>query len=358
METTPSRAAPRKPASGAAAKPPPWKSLVAKYQKPDVSASIQQFCVTLAAFLGMAALTMYSLNIGYWLTVLLAIPTAGFLVRLFIVQHDCGHGSFFRSRKLNDSVGMICSIFTLTPYHYWQRSHSIHHAHANNLEHRGIGDIYLMTVNEYQAQNWWGRLRYRLYRNPIVLFIIGPSLMFIVIHRFPGYSQPAMKKVAHTVWWTDLALLIFYGALALLVGWQAVAITVLTVMFFAAGAGMWLFYVQHQFEGVQWDHEEKWDFGLAALQGASYYKLPRILQWFTGNIGFHHIHHLSPRIPNYKLEQCHNENEMFQDATVLTIPTSLKMMTLTLWDEERRELISFRELKQRQKKLTPQTAQS
>jgi omega-6 fatty acid desaturase (delta-12 desaturase) len=290
----------------------------------------------------------FSVQIGYWLTLLLSIPTAGFLMRLFIIQHDCGHGSFFRSRKANDSVGLACSLFTMTPYYYWQKSHAIHHANAGNLEHRGIGDIYTMTVQEYLALSKWGQFKYRLYRNPFILFVLVPTVLFVILYRFPSSDNPALKRVQSSVHWTTLALAILMGGLIWLVGLKALLLIHLPVMIIASTLGTWLFFVQHQFEDTYWAGGDTWDYTLAALQGSSYYKLPKILQWFTGNIGFHHIHHLSPRIPNYLLEQCHEENPLFQETIVLTLRSSLKSMALTLWDEEQKKLIGFHQLKQQQ----------
>jgi omega-6 fatty acid desaturase (delta-12 desaturase) len=292
-----------------------------------------------------------SLDISYWLTLLLSLPTAGFLVRLFIIQHDCGHGSFFNSRKVNDLTGMLCSIFTLVPYHYWQKSHAIHHANAGNLEHRGIGDIYTMTVNEYLQQPRWRKLIYRLYRNPLFLFILVPTSLFVVLYRFPTSRAKAMKRVRSSIYWTNLAIALLVGGMVWLVGLKAFLLVHVPIIIITSLAGTWLFFIQHQFEDTYWASDDAWDYTLAALQGSSYYKLPKILQWFTGNIGFHHIHHLSPRIPNYLLEKCHNENPMFQETVVLTLRSSLKSIFLSLWDEEQKKLISFHRLKQRQPEM-------
>lgn len=325
-----------------------WKSLVAKYQSSHTWKSVWQLCNSLVPFLSLWYVMYLSLEVGYWLTLLLALPTAGFLVRLFIIQHDCGHGSFFSSRKWNDLVGMGCSLFTLTPYYYWQRSHAIHHAHAGNLEERGVGDVYTMTVKEYLGQSWWGRFKYRLYRHPLILFVIVPTLLFVVLYRFPASQKKAMKRVRSSVYWTNLALAVMVGGLIWLIGWQAFLLIHAPIVVLSTSVGTWLFFVQHQFEDTYWASGESWDYTLAALQGSSYYKLPKVLQWFTGNIGFHHIHHLSPRIPNYRLEQCHNENPLFQQTVVLTLRTSLRSIFLSLWDEEQKKLIGFHQLRQRQ----------
>lgn len=323
---------------------PTWKNLVEKYQTAHTWRSIWQVCNSFIPFFICWSLMVLSLDVSYWLTLLLSVPTAGFLMRLFIIQHDCGHGSFFRSRKANDNVGLACSLFTMTPYYYWQRSHAIHHANASNLEHRGIGDIYTMTVQEYLALSKWDRFKYRLYRNPFILFVLVPTFLFVVLYRFSSSDKPAMQRVRSSVYWTNLALALLVGGLMWLIGVKAFLLIHTPVMIIASTLGTWLFYVQHQFEDTYWAGGETWDYTLAALQGSSYYKMPKILQWFTGNIGFHHIHHLSPRIPNYLLEQCHDENPLFQETIVLTLRSSLKSMSLTLWDEEQKKLIGFRQL--------------
>ena len=325
-----------------------WKNLVAKYQTAYAWKSIWQLCNSFIPFIGLWYLMYLSLGAGYWLTLLLSLPAAGFFVRLFIIQHDCGHGSFFNSRKANDWVGSICSVFTWTPYHYWQKSHAIHHANAGNLEHRGIGDIYTMTVNEYLQQSKWGRFKYRVYRNPLFLFLIAPTFLFVVFYRFPTSQTKAMKKVQSSVYWTNLAIALLVGGMIWLVGLKVFLLIHAPITILASSAGAWLFFVQHQFEDAYWSGDDTWDYTLAALQGSSYYKLPKVLQWFTGNIGFHHIHHLSPRIPNYLLEKCHEENPMFQETVILTLQSSIKSMFLSLWDEEQKKLIGFRQLQQRQ----------
>lgn len=329
--------------------PMTWKKLVTKYQVANTKTGIWQVCNSFIPFFGLLYLMYLSLNFSYFITLLLAIPTAGFLVRIFIIQHDCGHLSFFPSRKANDTVGLLCSLFTLTPYYYWQKSHAIHHAHAGNLEHRGIGDIYTMTVEEYLEKSRWGKFKYRLYRNPFILFVILPTLLFVVLYRFPSSQHKAMKRVESSVHWTNLALAILCGGLIWLIGWQALLMVYAPVMILAATAGTWLFFVQHQFEDAYWANQGSWDYTLAALQGSSYYKLPKVLQWFTGNIGFHHIHHLSPRIPNYLLEKCHEENPLFQETVILTLRSSMKSIYLSLWDEQQKKLIGFHHLRRRQK---------
>jgi omega-6 fatty acid desaturase (delta-12 desaturase) len=332
--------------------PSAWKNLVAQYQTSHTWKSIWQFTNSIIPFLILWYLMARSLEIGYWLTLLLSVPTAGFLMRLFIIQHDCGHGSFFGSRKANDWVGLLCSVFTWTPYYYWQKSHAIHHANAGNLEYRGIGDIYTMTVNEYLQQSTWGKFKYRLYRHPMFLFVLVPTFLFVVIYRFPTSQATAMKRVRSSVYWTNVAILSLGLGLSWLIGLPAVLLVHAPVIIIASTLGTWLFFVQHQFEDTYWANSDNWNYTLAALQGSSYYKLPKILQWFTGNIGFHHIHHLSPRIPNYLLEKCHVENPLFQDTVVLTLRSSLKSMFLNLWDEEQKKLISFRQLRRYQPEMS------
>lgn len=291
-------------------------------------------------------LMLYSLDYGWWITFLLAFPAAGFSIRLFIIQHDCGHGSFFKSQRANDLCGLFCSIFTFTPYHYWRKKHAIHHKNAGNLHHRGVGDIYTMTVSEYYRQSRWGKLKYRLYRNPLILFIVFPTVLFIILYRFPSPRDRNLKSYAFSVYTTSLVIGLLIGTLIWLTGVESFLLVQLPISVITSSTGAWLFFVQHQFEDTYWAEEDNWDFTKAALHGSSYYKLPKVLQWFTGNIGFHHIHHLSPRIPNYLLERCQKENPELQNtASVLTIRKSFKSMLLSLWDENQKKLVSFRQSK-------------
>lgn len=318
-----------------------WKSLVAKYQKSNVLKSIWQITNSFLPFIVFLYLMYLSIGFSYGLTLLLALPTAGFVNRLFIIQHDCGHRSFFNSRMANDVTGFFLSLFTLTPYHYWKKKHSIHHAYVGNLEHRGVGDIYTMTVDEYSRLSAWGKLKYRIYRNPFILFVILPFFLFTIVHRFPSYRSKDLKPYHKSVYITDLLIGLLAAAIIWMIGLQAFLLIQIPVYFITSTTGMWIFYVQHQFEDTYWNSSDEWDYTQAALKGSSYYKLPRILQWFTGNIGFHHIHHLSPRIPNYRLEKCHEENPVFQKAKILTLRSSLRSILLDLWDEKRKKLISF-----------------
>lgn len=334
-----------------------WRQIVAKYQQPDARKSIWQIVNSFGGLFLTWALMYFSLNVGYWLTLLLAIPAAGFAVRIFIIQHDCGHGSFFKSRKANDSTGIVCSLFTLTPYRFWRKSHAIHHAHHAELEERGIGDVWTLTVDEYLAAPWWKRIAYRVFRNPFFLFGIAPAVNFLILTRFPiGGAREWRNGERESVLYTNLALA---GLFAIFIAWIGVvpvlAIFLPTVVV-AAAVGTWLFYVQHQFERTYWEHTPEWDYTLAAMHGSSYYRLPKVLQWFTGNIGFHHIHHLSPRIPNYNLERCHEENPLMQRVVQLTLWSSFKTTSLALWDEEKRRLVTFREALQPRAGLRAQDA--
>jgi omega-6 fatty acid desaturase (delta-12 desaturase) len=321
-----------------------WSALVAKYQTTNTWKSAWQVVNTFIPF-GLIWYLMYlSLAYSYWLTLALALPAAGLLVRIFIIQHDCGHGSFFNSRKANNLLGSICGVLTLTPYLYWRRSHAIHHASAGSLEERGIGDIYTMTVKEYLQQSRWGRLKYRLYRHPLILFVLAPTFLFIILHRFPLAESKSWKRERASVQWTNLAIAGAIIGLSFVIGFKSFLLIQLPIVVLAATMGTWMFFIQHQFEDTYYAHGDDWDYTLAALQGSSYYQLPKVLQWFTGNIGFHHIHHLSPRIPNYHLQRCHEENPVFQQVVVLTLWTSLQSIFLSLWDEEQNRLVSFHHL--------------
>ena len=253
---------------------------------------------------------------------------------------------FFKTQKQNNVCGTLLSVITFTPYHYWRKKHAIHHKSAGNLQHRGIGDVYTMTVKEYFQLSRWGKFKYRLYRNPLILFVVFPTILFLIVYRFPTPGVKNLRNYNLSVYITSLVIGAIIAFLILLVGWKVFLLVQLPISIITSSTGVWLFFVQHQFEDTYWASEENWDFSSAALHGSSFYKLPKVLQWFTGNIGFHHIHHLSPRIPNYLLEKCQKENPQFQEtAKVLTLRTSLKSVLLTLWDENQKKLISFRQSK-------------
>jgi len=324
-----------------------WRKIVAEYQKPNITRSIWQLTNTLVLYIVLWILMVLSLNVSYWLTLLLAPIAAGMYVRLFIIFHDCGHGSFFKSSKANHLVGSIVGVLVFTPYFYWRQSHAIHHATAGNLDKRGIGDVWTMTVEEYLAASPWKQFIYRAYRNPILMFGIGPIFMFLIAQRIPTRNRSFRKRERNSIHWTNLGLLIFGTLVSLLIGFKNFLLIQIIVMWIASSVGVWLFYVQHQFDGVYWERAKNWDFVKAGLEGSSFYKLPKILQWFTGNIGFHHIHHLSPRIPNYLLEKCHRENKIFQ-VKPMDLLSSFKSLTFRLWDEKTRLLVHFRYLKKYQ----------
>ena len=319
-----------------------WQGIVSKYAYPETWRSLWQIANSLVPFLLMWYAMYRSLEVGYWLTLLLAVPTAGFMVRCFIIFHDCCHGSFFRSIKANDRLGLVLGVLVLTPYYEWKHDHAIHHATAGDLDRRGIGDVYTMTVEEYLAAPWYKKAGYRIMRNPLILFTVGATIVFAVTHRF--WRPGAGKRERSSVVWTNLAIAGVVGWLVLEIGWAAFLMVELPVLLIACGAGVWMFYIQHNFDPTYWERHQSWDFFNAGMDGSSFYKLPKVLQWFTGNIGFHHIHHLSPRIPNYKLEKCHNENPVFQ-IEPLTIRKSMKSLFFRLWDEREKMLVGWEALK-------------
>jgi omega-6 fatty acid desaturase (delta-12 desaturase) len=315
-----------------------WRQAVKAYQNPVLWKSIWQLFNTTILYIILWILMVISLNYSYWITLLLAILAGGMVVRLFIIFHDCCHGSYFKSSKANHWVGTILGVFIFTPYFYWRQSHAIHHATAGNLDKRGIGDVWTMTVDEFQKASPWQRLKYKIYRNPLIMFGIGPLFVFLITHRIP--SSRFRKRERNSVYWNNLFLLVFIAIMSISIGFKQFVLIQLPVIWIASTAGVWLFYVQHQFEGVYWTRAENWDFVRAGLEGSSFYHLPKILQWFTGNIGFHHIHHLSPKIPNYRLESCHRSNPIFQVKPIKFLD-SLKSLTLRLWDEEEYRLVGY-----------------
>ncbi|MEJ2545618.1 MAG: fatty acid desaturase [Calditrichaceae bacterium] len=321
-----------------------YRKLFKDYQQPDLKRSIWQIVNSFLPFMVLLVAMYFSLNISYWLTLILAIPAAGFMVRIFIISHDCGHGSFFKSKKARDIIGFITGVITFVPYKHWRHSHAIHHATSSNLDRRGLGDVWTLTVNEYLALSFWRRLEYRLYRNPFIMFTVGPLYQFLIAQRFP--EKGAKKKERNSVYLTNLAIAGIIILSSLTIGIKAYIIIQLSVMFFAALGGVWLFYVQHQFEDVYWERNESWDFQAAALQGSSYYQLPAILHWFSGNIGFHHIHHLNSRIPNYYLKNCHRILTQHIEIEPITMLKSFKSLKCRLWDEKNDKLVGFGYLKQ------------
>lgn len=321
------------------------KAAVAPFQKPDIRRAIWQLASSAGLYIATLALMYWSLHLSYWLTLALTFPAGGFLVRTFIVQHDCGHGSFFRSKRANDILGSICGVLTLAPYGNWRRQHAQHHADWNNLDRGEHGaDIYssCLTVREYRSRTPVQRLLYRLPRHPVLAHFVFPPLVFLFLYRLPFDTPRSWSAERRSVWLTNAAIAGCVGLLAMVVGLGSVAMVQLPVVAVTTIAGMWLFSVQHRFEASQWLRSDKWDFHLAALSGSSYLKLPRWLQWSTGNIGFHHIHHLAPRIPNYRLEDCYRSAAILREQAPLDLHTALKAPTLTLWDEASGRLVSFR----------------
>jgi len=326
---------------------PDWYKSVAKYQQPDLRKAVWQLVDTLVPYAALWALMVRTVQLGvsYWITLALAVVAAGFMARIFIIFHDCGHGSFFASRRANTILGYVCGILTLTPYEDWRHAHGVHHATVGDLDRRGTGDVYVMTVDEYLAAPWLKRIAYRLFRNPLIMFGLGPGAVFLLTHRFP--HKGAGKRQRYSVYVTNLAIAAIIGVASLTIGLRTFVAVQLPIFLIGFAAGVWLFYVQHQFEGVYWARHEAWDPMRAALEGASYYKLPKVLQWFTGNIGLHHIHHVRPRIPNYNLQRCYDEVPAMQAVEPLTMRKSLKSLGLHLWDEEQQKLVGFRSLRAR-----------
>jgi len=320
-----------------------WKEIVRKYQQPSYKRSCWQMTNTLVPYVLLWVVMYFALSVSWWLVAPLAFLAGAFLVRTFIIFHDCTHGSFFKSRRANDFWGFVMGVLAFTPYHHWKWAHSLHHASSGDLDRRGMGDVWTLTVQEYLESSRWKRLSYRLVRNPFILFVLAPLFLFVVWHRFP--DRDAKKRVRLWVHATNLALVLMAFALGSLFGFGNYLIIQSIVLLVASTAGVWLFYVQHQFEDVSWERREDWDFAQAALQGSSYYQLPRILQWFSGNIGYHHIHHLSPHIPNYRLEKAHEAEPLFNAVKPLTLRGSMKSFTFRLWDEGRRKLVGYSALK-------------
>ena len=312
-----------------------------RYCEPSVKRAVLELAVTVVPLVLLWVLMWLSLDVGYWLTLLIAIPAAGFMVRLFIIQHDCGHGAFFRQRAANSWVGRVLGVLTLTPYDYWKHNHAIHHATSSNLDRRGIGDIEILTVEEYRARSMISRLLYRCYRNPAVMFVIGPAYMFFLQHRLPFHQMRSGWRPWVSTMATNAAVALVASGMIWLVGARPFLMVHLPIMLMAASMGVWLFYVQHQFEGVAWTRTGNWSHREAALLGSSYYDLPKLLRWISGNIGIHHIHHLNSRIPYYRLPKVLREHPELKTVGRLTLWDSLKGVRLSLWCEKRNKLVTF-----------------
>lgn len=333
-----------------------WTKILNRYREPSHFRSIVELSITIFPFAALWAAAWFIYWLGYWwVSLLITIPAAGFLVRLFMIQHDCGHGAFFRGRRANDWVGRIIGVLTMTPYDHWRGTHAVHHATTGDLGRRGIGDIDTLTVREYLALPLRGRLKYRLYRNPIVLFGVGPIYLFLLRNRLPiGQWRDGWEPWISTQA-TNAAIALIAAALIWLIGAKAFLLVHLPTMIAAATVGVWLFYVQHQFETTVWSESQDWDHHHAALRGSSHYDLPPVLRWFSANIGMHHVHHLCSRIPFYRLPHVMNDHPQLKTVGRLTLLQSLQCVPLALWDEATQRLVTFRDARRDRTRLAQQT---
>jgi len=328
-----------------------WKTIIKPYQKPSTKKAVIQLLNTFLPFLALWVLMYFSLDWSYWITLGLAIINGFLLARIFIIQHDCGHQSFLRSRSWNNAVGMVCSFFSTIPYNYWAAVHNFHHGHSGQLEMRDIGDVPMLTVEEFRQRSWWGRLKYRIFRHPFVLFILVPVGYFALPLRIPVIRVKSARKEYLSMLKNNIWLVVVYAALALLLGWKKFLLIQLPIVIIFMIIAFWFFFVQHQHEETYKRWKDNWDFLVASIRGSTYYKLPAVFNWLTGNIGYHHIHHLSARIPNYNLPRCARENPILQKyVTIMTFRDSLKCMFNKLWDEQQERMITFREFYQLEKR--------
>ncbi len=312
---------------------------VAPYEKANTKASIKQLINTLGPYFLLWFLAYQSLSISYFLTLGISVIAAGFLVRVFIIFHDCCHYSFFKNRNANKILGTITGVLTLFPYSQWQHDHSIHHATSSNLDKRGTGDIWVLTVDEYLAAPLWRKIAYRIYRNPFVMFGLGPIYVFLIMNRFN--KKGAKKKERLNTYLTNFLIVFVAVLLSWLIGFESFLLVQAPIFLISGTLGIWLFYVQHTFEDSYFEENDEWSYVKAAVEGSSYYKLPKLLQWLTGNIGYHHVHHLSPRVPNYKLEDVHNNTEPLQNVPTITLLTSLKSLKFRLWDTKNKKFVGY-----------------
>jgi acyl-lipid omega-6 desaturase (Delta-12 desaturase) len=340
-EIAPNQGDGRAPGSGARRVWPEWYAMLATYRRADRRSAVWQIVNSIVPYLGLLCLMIWSVRDGwpYAVTLLLALPAAGFIMRMFILFHDCTHGSLFASKRANTVVGSVLGVLVFTSFANWRFSHIRHHASTANLEGRGFGDIRTLTVGEYRNLPGMQRLFYRLYRNPFVLLVIGPLFTFFYSNRKPARTVKWRERV--DVLLTNLLIAVLALTVAWLVGWRTYLLVQLPVIWISGAMGIWLFYVQHQFSGGYWAHKTEWEPLRAALEGSSFYKLPAVLRWFSGNIGYHHIHHLHPGIPNYRLKQCHEDIPALQQVPTLTLRSSLSCVRLKLWDEDRKEMVAF-----------------
>ena len=321
-----------------------WAQVVAKYKNPSHARSIIEIAATSIPFIILWGLAVYSYYHSYWLSLVFIVPAAFFLVRLFAIQHDCGHGTFFRYKAANDWVGRILGVFTFTPYEVWKKDHAAHHSTSGNLSKRGHGDITTLTTEEYQALSTWGKISYRVYRFPAVLFLIGPTYLFIIRNRLPLGRMNELKSWISAMG-TNIAIAAIVITLLYTIGTWAFLFVHMPIVILAATVGVWLFYVQHQFEDTVWENDDNWNPQSAALYGSSHYDLPFVLRWATANIGAHHIHHLHSKIPYYRLPKILNDYPQLKNVGRITLWQSLKCVNLHLWDDANRKLISFRQRK-------------
>ena len=317
---------------------------VAPYERSELQNSIFQIVNTLGPFFILWFLAYKSLSISYLLTLAITVIAAGFLVRTFIIFHDCTHYSFFKSRKANRVLGTITGVLTLFPFEKWGHDHAIHHATSSNLDKRGTGDLWMLTVDEYLDAPFWTKVQYRLYRNPFVMFILGPIYVFGIENRFN--HRRAKRKERLNTYLTNALLVLIIGLLCWAIGWQNFLLVQGPIFMISGSLGIWLFYIQHTFEDSYFEEDDHWEYVKAAVEGSSFYKLPKILQWLTGNIGYHHVHHLSPRVPNYKLEEVHNNTEPLKNVPTVTLASSLSSLNFRLWDEESKKFVGYKHLKQ------------
>ncbi len=322
-----------------------WVQILAKYRQPNRLRAIFEITATLGPFMAIWAMAWWALQYSAAAALALAALNGFFLVRLFIIQHDCGHGSYFKGSAQNDWTGRALGILTLTPYDVWRKAHSIHHSASGNLDRRGMGDINTLTIDEYYDLDWMGRLLYRAYRHPIVLFAIGPAYLFLIEQRLPLGFMTSGKKYWISCMGTNLGILCILAGIYMVGGWAPILLIFLPTVSAAASLGVWLFYVQHQFEETEWDHAEDWQVHHAALHGSSHYVLPPVLQWLTGNIGIHHVHHLYSRIPFYRLTEVLRDHTILAQSQRLTLRESFSCVNMQLWDETQRRLLSFRQAK-------------
>ena len=320
-----------------------WVLTLARYREPSTWRSLFELAVTLVPFVFLWGLAWVAMDVSAWLSLAIAVLNGGFLVRIFIIQHDCGHASYLHNRTAQDWLGRALGVLTLTPYDVWKRTHAIHHSHHGNLDHRGIGDVMTLTVEEYRSRGFWGQLRYRLYRHPVVLFVLGPSFLFILQNRLPFGLMRSGWRYWISAMGTNAFIAIVVGLILWLGGLMPLLLIYIPTSVIGATIGVWLFYVQHQFEETHWEKSQDWQVHDAALEGSSHYQLPAPLQWITGNIGVHHVHHLYSRIPFYRLTEVLRDHRALAEAQKLSIRESLACVKLNLWDEKTRKLVSFRD---------------